>query len=61
MVKIDISSFQPLPAKEFTQRLWKQATPTGKWRYYDGLLHMFSVLQMSGEYKIYGPTDALSK
>ncbi|WP_221074240.1 glycosyl hydrolase family 8 [Agarivorans aestuarii] len=45
-------------AKEFTERLWKQATPTGKWRYYDGLLHMFAVLQMSGEYKIYGPTDA---
>ena len=48
-------------AKDFTQRLWKQATPTGKWRYYDGLLHMFSVLQMSGEYQIYGPTDTLSK
>ncbi|MGY5452710.1 glycosyl hydrolase family 8 [Agarivorans sp. MS3-6] len=45
-------------AKDFTQRLWKQATPTGKWRYYDGLLHMFSVLQMAGEYQIYGPTDA---
>ena len=45
-------------AAEFTKRLWKQPVPTGKWRYYDGLLYMFAVLQMSGEYKIYGPTDA---
>ena len=45
-------------AKDFTKRLWDQPTPTGKWRYYDGLLHMFSVMQMAGEYKIYGPTDA---
>ncbi len=45
-------------AKAFTQRLWQQPTPAGKWRYYDGLLHMFSLLQMSGEYRIYGPTDA---
>ncbi|GLS89518.1 hypothetical protein GCM10007916_05850 [Psychromonas marina] len=46
-------------AQEFTERLWDQAVPTGKWRYYDGVLYMFSVLQMSGEYKIYGPTDAV--
>lgn len=45
-------------AAEFTERLWNQPVPTGKWRYYDGLLYMFSVLQMSGEYQIYGPTDA---
>ncbi|WP_427982262.1 glycosyl hydrolase family 8 [Agarivorans sp.] len=45
-------------AKQFTERLWKQATPSGKWRYYDGLLHMFALLQMAGEYQIYGPSAA---
>ncbi len=42
-------------SKDFTQRLWNQSTPTGKWRYYDGLLHMFAMLQMSGKYRIYSP------
>lgn len=39
-------------AKAYVAKLWAQATPTGKWRYYDGLLHMFGLLHLSGQYRI---------
>lgn len=40
-------------AKGFLQDLWNQSTPTGTYRYYAGLLHMFGLLHVSGKYKIY--------
>lgn len=42
-------------AKEMITDLWEQDAPTGKYRYYDGMLHMLSLLYVSGEYKIYHP------
>jgi oligosaccharide reducing-end xylanase len=42
-------------AKTYLKRLWGQATPSGKWRYYDGLLHMFALLHLSGQYRIIHP------
>ena len=42
-------------AKLYVKRLWNQATPAGKWRYYDGLLHLFAVLHLSGQYRIIQP------
>lgn len=42
-------------AKEMITYLWQQDAPTGKYRYYDGMLHMLSLLHVSGEYKIYHP------
>lgn len=39
-------------ARTYVKRLWNQPTPTGKWRYYDGLLHIFSLLHLSGQYRI---------
>lgn len=39
-------------ARTYVKRLWNQPTPEGKWRYYDGLLHLFSLLHLSGQYRI---------
>ncbi len=41
-------------AKGFVEELWNQPTPNGRWRYYNGLLHMLGMLHVSGEFKIYG-------
>lgn len=42
-------------AWRFVDELWKAQLPTGKWRYYDGVLYMFGLLHVSGNYKIYKP------
>jgi oligosaccharide reducing-end xylanase len=39
----------------FVQALWDTRIPTGKWRYYDGLLYMLAMLQVSGNFRIYTP------
>ncbi len=60
----------PVVAKPFVQRLWDLKMPddTGRnhdglrkegelrsWRYYDGLLTMLALLEVSGNFRIYGP------
>lgn len=40
-------------AKEFVQALWNLPIPTGKYRYYDGLLYLMSLLHCSGEFRIW--------
>ena len=42
-------------AKTFTEALWTAPVPTGKWRYYDGMLYMLSLLHVSGEFRIWTP------
>ena len=42
----------------FVQALWDQALPTGQYRYYDGLLMMLGLLQVSGNFRIYEPGTA---
>ena len=44
--------------KEFVEELWNTPIPSGPYRYYDGLLYMLGLLQVSGEFKIYDPTGA---
>ncbi len=39
--------------KEFVEQLWDAKTPTGRFRYYDGILYMLGMLQASGNFKIY--------
>ncbi len=39
----------------FVQALWDQSVPTGQYRYYDGLLMMLGLLQVSGNFRIYEP------
>ncbi len=39
----------------FVQALWDEPIPTGEYRYYDGLLMMLGLLQVSGNFRIYEP------
>jgi oligosaccharide reducing-end xylanase len=39
----------------FVQALWAIQIPSGKWRYYDGMLYMLGMLHVSGNFKIYTP------
>lgn len=39
----------------FVQRLWDATPPSGQYRYYDGLLYFLSLLQVSGNYRVYPP------
>jgi oligosaccharide reducing-end xylanase len=39
----------------FVQALWDTQVPSGKWRYYDGLLYILGMLHVSGNFKIYTP------
>lgn len=41
----------------WVQRLWDQPMPTGRLRYYDGLLTMLALLEVSGNFRIYGPVN----
>jgi oligosaccharide reducing-end xylanase len=42
--------------RDFIQELWNTPTPTGHYRYYDGMLYMLAMLQVSGNFRIYDPT-----
>lgn len=39
-------------AKEFVQRLWDTPAPTGKYRYYEGLVYFLSLLHVSGNFSL---------
>lgn len=45
-------------ARPFVQRLWDMPVPSGKWRYYDGLLTMLGLLQAGGRFEAIGPKTA---
>lgn len=42
-------------AARFVQELWNLQPPTGKWRYYDGLLYFLALLHVSGNFRVYPP------
>jgi oligosaccharide reducing-end xylanase len=48
--------------QEFLEELWNLPVPAGPPRYYDGLLYMLAMLQVSGNFKVYDltsqPTEA---
>lgn len=37
--------------QKFIQALWNAQLPTGQYRYYDGMLYLFGLLNVAGEYK----------
>jgi len=39
----------------FVQALWDAQVPSGKWRYYDGMLYMLGMLHVSGNFRIHVP------
>ena len=42
--------------KEFVEEFWNTPVPHGFYRYYDGMLYMLGMLQVSGNFRIYDPT-----
>ncbi|HTP12910.1 MAG TPA: glycoside hydrolase, partial [Bacteroidota bacterium] len=44
--------------KEFVGALWNLQVPTGPYRYYDGMLYMLGMLQVSGNFRIFHLTPA---
>jgi oligosaccharide reducing-end xylanase len=43
----------PETGRPFVQALWDAPIPSGKWRYYDGMLYMLALLNVSGQFQIY--------
>lgn len=39
--------------KEFVEELWNTPVPRGTYRYYDGLLYLLALLQVSGNFQVY--------
>ena len=39
--------------KDFVQILWDLPVPTGRYRYYDGILQLLALLQVSGNFRVY--------
>jgi oligosaccharide reducing-end xylanase len=42
-------------AARFVEALYAAQAPTGKWRYYNGMLFMMALLHVSGNFRVYGP------
>lgn len=42
-------------AWDFIEEFWNTPLTTGQYRYYDGLLQMFALLMLSGNFRIYAP------
>jgi len=42
-------------AREYVQRLWDIQPPTGKWRYYVGMVYFLSMLHVSGNFTLDAP------
>jgi oligosaccharide reducing-end xylanase len=43
----------PAIARPWVQRLWDLPIPSGRLRYYDGLLTMIALLECSGSFRIH--------
>jgi oligosaccharide reducing-end xylanase len=39
--------------KDFVEELWNAPIPSGRYRYYDGMLYMLALLQVSGNFRVY--------
>ncbi len=42
-------------AQQFVDALWNTPVPTGRWRYYDGMLYLLGMLHCSGEFQVWTP------
>ncbi|MFO1486839.1 MAG: glycosyl hydrolase family 8 [Verrucomicrobiota bacterium] len=47
-------------AKRYVTELWTAPVPAGKYRYYDGLLHMLGMLHCGGEFRIWPPRQLVA-
>ncbi len=55
MAAVAALAADPETGKPFVQELWEVQIPSGKWRYYDGMLYMLGMLHVSGNFNIYNP------
>src|SRR5215208_2425098 len=55
MAAVAALAADPEIGKPFVQALWDTQIPSGQWRYYDGMLYILGLLQVSGNFKIYTP------
>lgn len=53
MAAVAALASNPEIGKPFVRALWESQIPSGKWRYYDGMLYMLGLLHVSGNFKIY--------
>jgi oligosaccharide reducing-end xylanase len=53
MAEVAALTAYPEIGKPFVKELWDAPIPSGKWRYYDGMLYMLAMLHASGNFKIY--------
>jgi oligosaccharide reducing-end xylanase len=42
-------------AKQFVESLWNTPIPSGRYRYYDGMLYLLGVLHCGGQFRIWSP------
>ena len=47
-------------AWDFVDDFWETAIPSGRYRYYDGMLYFLGFLNASGNFRIYKPLDTTS-
>jgi oligosaccharide reducing-end xylanase len=43
----------------FLQKLWDTPLPVGEQRYFDGMLYIFSLMHLSGEFRVIEPAKAV--
>ena len=55
MAAVAALAADPEKGKPFVKALWDSQIPSGKWRYYDGMLYMLGLLHLSGRFRIYTP------
>lgn len=55
MAAVAALAADPEIGKPFVQELWDAQIPSGKWRYYDGMLYMLGLLHASGHFRMYSP------
>ncbi len=55
MTAVAALAASPEKGNPFVQALWDAAIPSGKWRYYDGMLYALALLHVSGNFRIYSP------
>ncbi len=44
-------------AKKFVGALWNTPIPSGRYRYYDGMLYLMGMLHCSGQFRIWSPPE----
>ncbi len=55
MAAVAALAASPDIGKAFVEALWNTNIPSGKWRYYDGMLYLLGFLHVSGNFRIYAP------